>query len=62
MKPFSLVASAVFALVATAHLVRLLLGWDVVIGGVNIPLWVSVAGVILPGGLAVMLWRESCLR
>jgi len=52
-------AAGVFALVATAHLVRLLLGWDVFVAGVSIPLWVSGVGVIVPGGLAVMLMRES---
>ncbi len=62
MKPFSVIASAVFALVATAHLLRLVLRWDVVIAGVSVPLWVSVAGVVLPGGLALVLWRESRLR
>jgi hypothetical protein len=36
--------------------------WEVMIGGAVIPMWVSDLGLIVAGGLAVMLWRESRQR
>jgi len=58
MKPFTTVAVIVFALVAVAHLLRLFYGWEVVVAGVVIPMWVSWLGLVVAGGLAVMIWRE----
>ncbi len=59
MKPFTTLAVFVLALVAVAHLLRLIFGWEVVFNGSHIPLWVSVIAVVLPSGLACMVWRES---
>ncbi len=66
MKPFTTAAVVVFTLVAGLHLVRIVLGWHVIIGesvvavgGTSIPMWVSYLGVVIPAVLAVMLWRES---
>lgn len=59
MKPFSTTAAVVFALVALAQLLRLVLGWPVVVNGVNIPLWASAIACLVAAGLAVMVWREA---
>ena len=59
MKPFSAMAAVVFVLVALAQLVRLVLGWTVVINGVNISLWASAIACLVAAGLAVMVWREA---
>jgi TRAP-type C4-dicarboxylate transport system permease small subunit len=66
MKPFTTAAVAVFSLVAGVHLARIVLGWHVVVGesvvavgGTSIPMWASYLGVMIAGGLAVMVWRES---
>lgn len=59
MKPFTTLAVAIFTLIALAHLYRLVRPFDVVIDGGTVPQWVSVAGLIVAGGLALMLWRES---
>ena len=59
MKPFSTLAAVVFALVALAQLLRLVLGWPVVVNGVNIPLWASAIACLVAAGLAVMVWREA---
>ncbi len=59
MKPFTTVAVVVFTLVACLHVLRILLGWEVVIGGAVIPVWASYLGLFIAGGLAAMLWRES---
>jgi hypothetical protein len=59
MKTGSLLAVIVFVLVAIAHLLRVVSGTEVVIGGVDIPQWVSILGVIVPGLIAWLLWKES---
>ena len=58
-RPASLVAAALFSLVAVAHVLRLLLRTEVTIGGTVIPMWVSVPGFIVPAVLAVLLFREA---
>jgi len=45
--------------VSLAHLLRLVFGWPILINGISIPAWVSIGGCIVPGLLAVMLWREG---
>ena len=59
MKPFTNIAVFIFGLVALLHLLRLFFGWAVTFNGMVIPMWVSILGVIVAGGLAVLLWRES---
>ncbi|MEO8417972.1 MAG: hypothetical protein ABI475_04520 [Methylophilaceae bacterium] len=58
MKPFTLLAIAVFVLMALMHVLRLFLGWDVSFNGMLVPLWASVLGFLIAGGLAFGLWRE----
>lgn len=59
MKPFSAVAALVLALVAVIQLLRFILGWQVVVNGVSIPLWASAIAFVVAAGLAVMVWREA---
>ena len=59
MKPFTTIAVAVFTIVAVVHLLRLLAGWEVVVTGFVIPVWWSGIGLVIAGGLALMLWRET---
>lgn len=59
MKPFTTIAITIFALVAALHVLRLIFGWEAVINGMVVPMWASVLAIIIAGGLAVMLWRES---
>jgi hypothetical protein len=58
-KPFTMLAVVVFAVVALVHLLRLVYGWEVNINGAAVPMWASGLGLVIAGGLAVMLWRES---
>jgi hypothetical protein len=58
MKSFTAIAVGIFALICLAHIVRLGYGLDITIGGWVVPLWVSVPGAIVTGGLAFMLWKE----
>lgn len=48
-------AAIIFGIVAVVHLIRLLMGFQVVIGTWSAPLWVSGAAVVVSGGLAVWL-------
>jgi hypothetical protein len=59
MKPFTTIAIVIFALIAIIHLVRLILGWEITVNAVIIPMWVSVLGLIVAVGLAWMLWLEN---
>ena len=59
MKPFTTIAVAVFSLVALLQLLRVLMGWEVVIGGVHIPFWASLVACVAAAGLAVLVWREN---
>jgi len=58
MKTFTLLAVIVFSIVALAQLLRVVLGWSVVIAGVTIPPWASLVACAFAALLAVMVWRE----
>ncbi|MDQ2991111.1 MAG: hypothetical protein M3R60_18645 [Pseudomonadota bacterium] len=57
-KPFTLIAVALLSLIALLQLLRVLLGWAVVVEGFAIPVWASVAAFVVAAGLAAMVWRE----
>ena len=59
MKPFTTIAAVFFTIVAILHLLRLLQGWEIIVNGIQIPMWVSVFGCVIPAGLALILWREA---
>jgi hypothetical protein len=51
-KTYFLVCAALFLVVAAGHLTRLIMGWEVAIGGWSVPRWVSLPGLIIPGILS----------
>jgi len=59
MKTGSKLAILLLTIVAIAHLLRLISGTDMTVGEWNVPQWVSVLGVIGPGVIAGLLWKES---
>ena len=59
MKPAHTLTLAFLVVVTLAHILRLLLQWELVINHVTIPMWPSVVAIIVLAGLAVALWRES---
>ncbi len=59
MKTGSRLAIIIFSLVAITHLLRLVFGIPIVIGEWNVPQWVSILGVLVPGLVAWLLWQES---
>ena len=59
MKPFTIIAAGLFALIAVVQLVRFLFSWEITVNGVMIPVWASGIVSVIAAGLAVMLWREA---
>ena len=59
MKPFTKIASILLALVGLLHLARVILNMQVIVGSLEIPLWGSIVGFIVPSLLSIGLWRES---
>jgi hypothetical protein len=59
MKIGSLLAIVVLSLVACAHLLRLIDGTEIIARGVVVPQWLSMFGVVVPGVVAWLLWKEA---
>ncbi len=59
MKPVTTIVVILLMAISIAHLLRLILQVDIVANGVNIPIWLSILGCIVPAVLAFMLWREN---
>ena len=58
MKPFTTIAIALLVLFALVQVGRFLLGWDVTVNGVKVPLWASAVAAAVVGVIAVMAGRE----
>ena len=56
-KEYCAVSGVLFALVALAHLLRILYGMSVQADGLEIPMFVSWIGLAVPGALAVWAFR-----
>jgi hypothetical protein len=59
MKPFTLTAVAVLALIALLHALRLFNGFGVVVAGFAVPVWWSAPILVIFAGLAFLVWREA---
>jgi hypothetical protein len=59
-KLFVGISAIIFALVAVGHIVRLMQGWEVQVGGTGIAMSVSWAALIVSAVLAV--WGGMVLR
>jgi len=58
-RPFTWIASAIFALMALVHLYRIFTHFQIILGSHAVPQWVSIVGVVIPAGLSWMLCREA---
>lgn len=56
-KSFTLLAGAIFTLIAPGHLSRLIFQWPILLGGWSVPLWVNGAALILFAYLAYAGFR-----
>ena len=59
MKPFTAVTVVLLALIALVQLLRFILGWEVTVNGLILPVWLSGIAFVITAGLAVMVWREA---
>ena len=59
LKPATVTATILLAVVSLAQLLRVVLGVRVIVGDTVIPIWVSGVAFVVAGGLAFMLCRES---
>jgi len=56
-KYFYNVTLVIFSLIAILHALRLVYGWGAVIGGWEVPIWLSGLAVILAGYLAYSAFK-----
>jgi hypothetical protein len=49
---FSLLAGAIFLIVAVAHALRLIFKWQVIVAGWRVPMWVSAVAIVIAAYLA----------
>ena len=59
MKPATTVAAVLLMLIAVAHVLRLIYGWQLTVADRLVPMWVSGVGLVIAASLAVLLWREA---
>ena len=59
MKPFTTMSVVLLALVAVLHLLRFILGWEVTVNGLTVPVWLSAIAFVITAGLAIMVWKET---
>ena len=59
MNPFTALAVVFLALIALLQATRFLLGWEITIHGIVVPVWLSGIAFVIAGGLVEILWRES---
>ena len=59
MKPVTMAAIFLFALIALLQLLRFVLAWEVTVNGLIVPVWASAIAFVVAAGLAMMLWREA---
>jgi hypothetical protein len=53
------IAGTIFGLMCLGQLLRLAARAEVVVAGHDVPLWPSVLGVLIAGGLSIWLWKLS---
>ncbi len=58
-KTFHLIVGIIFAVIALMQLLRIVLGWSVVVDGWNAPMWISVVAVLVAGVLSYLAFIRS---
>ncbi len=59
MRRYALVSGTFLTLFALVHVTRLIFGWPLRAAGVDVPVWFSVAPMIVFGGLAAWAFRVA---
>jgi hypothetical protein len=50
-RSFSLLAGIIFIIIALLHLLRIIYGWEAVIAGGTVPMWLSWVALVIAGYL-----------
>ena len=58
-KEYCVVSGVLFALVALAHLLRIVYGMSIIVDDFVVPMLVSWIGLVVPGALALWAFRIS---
>jgi hypothetical protein len=59
MKPAATIVTILLVAISAAHLLRLIFQVEMIVGGIHMPVWLSIFGFIIPPVLALLLWREN---
>ncbi len=51
------IGAVLFGIIGFLHILRLVNKWDAVIGGWNVPLWLSIVAVVVSIGLSYWYWK-----
>ncbi len=57
VRTYAATSSIIFLLVAILHLLRLVLRWDVIIGGWSVPTWASLVAIVVAALLSFAGFR-----
>ena len=59
MKNYIAISGSIFAIVAFAHLLRIIDGWNVIVNGQAVPMTISYMAFVATGLLAVWAFRAK---
>ena len=59
MKNYIAISGSIFAIVAFAHLIRIIDGWEVVVNGQAVPMTISYLALVATGMLAGWAFRAK---
>jgi hypothetical protein len=59
MKNYIAISGSIFAIVAFAHLLRIIDGWEVIVNGQAVPMTISYMAFIATGLLAIWAFRAK---
>ena len=59
MKTGTKLAILLLSLVAIAHFLRVVFGMSITVDSWVVPQWVSLFGILIPGLIAALLWKEN---
>ena len=56
-RTYLFISGTVFGVISLLHLLRVINGWDLVLGPWATPMWVSWGGTLVPGFLCIWAFR-----
>jgi hypothetical protein len=58
-KTYNIVTGTIFLVVAIVHFARIIFSWQMVVGGLVIPIWISWIGLVVAGVIAYLGFKLS---